>query len=65
MIFFLNPRATRKGNQRYPLSILAIAAMIEGKEEYAIVDGNIEDDPCKPIEKLMRERTGADARRHA
>jgi hypothetical protein len=56
MIIFLNPRATRKGNQRYPLSILAIAATIEGKEEYAIVDGNIDDDPCKPIEKLMRER---------
>jgi anaerobic magnesium-protoporphyrin IX monomethyl ester cyclase len=55
MILFLNPRATRKGNQRYPLSILAIAAMIEGREDYAIVDGNIDDDPRKPIEKLMRE----------
>ncbi len=56
MIVFLNPRATRKGNQRYPLSILAIAAMIEGQEDYAIVDGNIEDDPCQPVERIMRER---------
>ena len=56
MIVFLNPRATRKGNQRYPLSILAMAAMIEGREDYAIVDGNIEDDPRQPIERIMRER---------
>jgi len=56
VIIFFNPRATRKGNQRYPLSILALAAMIEGQEDYAIVDGNIEDDPAKMIEKIMRER---------
>lgn len=56
MIVFLNPRATRKGNQRYPLSILALAAMIEGTEDYAIVDGNIDDDPRAPIERIMRER---------
>ena len=56
MILFLNPRATRKGNQRYPLSILALAAMIEGREDYAIVDGNIDDDPRLALEKIMRER---------
>lgn len=55
MILFLNPRATRKGNQRYPLSILAIAATIEGHEDYAIVDGNIDDDPKIAIERHMRE----------
>jgi anaerobic magnesium-protoporphyrin IX monomethyl ester cyclase len=57
VILFLNPRATRKGNQRYPLSILALAAMIEGREDYAIVDGNIDDDPRVAMEKIMRERT--------
>jgi anaerobic magnesium-protoporphyrin IX monomethyl ester cyclase len=55
VILFLNPRATRKGNQRYPLSILAIAATIEGREDYAIVDGNIEDDPRIAIAKIMSE----------
>lgn len=55
MIVFLNPRATRKGNQRYPLSILALAAMIEGKEDYAIVDGNLVDDPTKAIARIMHE----------
>jgi anaerobic magnesium-protoporphyrin IX monomethyl ester cyclase len=55
VILFLNPRATRKGNQRYPLSILALAATIEGREDYAIVDGNIEDDPRIEISRIMHE----------
>ena len=56
MILFFNPRATRPKNRRYPLSILALAAMIEGKEDYAIVDGNLEDYPSASIERIMRER---------
>jgi anaerobic magnesium-protoporphyrin IX monomethyl ester cyclase len=56
MILFFNPRATRAKNRRYPLSILALAAMIEGREEYAIVDGNIDDDPCAAMEQIMRGR---------
>jgi radical SAM superfamily enzyme YgiQ (UPF0313 family) len=55
MILFFNPRATRPKNRRYPLSILALAAMIEGKEDYAIVDGNLEDDPQASIDRVMRE----------
>jgi hypothetical protein len=42
MIVLLNPRATKPKNRRYPLSLLAIGAMLEGKEEYTIVDGNVE-----------------------
>ena len=49
MILFYNPRATRPKNRRFPLSILAIAAVIEGKEEYAIVDGNLDSDPTKSL----------------
>ncbi len=55
MILFLNPRATRKGNQRYPLSILALAAMIEGREDYRIVDGNRIDDPRVELTSIMAE----------
>jgi len=32
MILFYNPKATKPRNRRFPLSILAIAAVIEGKE---------------------------------
>ncbi len=56
MIVFFNPRAARAKNRRYPLSILALAAMIEGREEYAIVDGNCDDDPIGAIDRIMRER---------
>jgi pyruvate-formate lyase-activating enzyme len=55
MILFFNPRATRPKNRRYPLSILALGAMIEGKEDYAIVDGNLEADPRAAIDRIMRE----------
>ena len=56
MILLFNPRATRPKNRRYPLSVLALGAMLEGREEYAIVDGNLPEDPRAPIERLMRER---------
>ena len=57
MILFFNPRAIAKPkNRRYPLSILALAAVIEGKEDYAIVDGNLETDPIRSIEQTMREK---------
>jgi anaerobic magnesium-protoporphyrin IX monomethyl ester cyclase len=57
MIALLHPRATRPKNRRFPLSILAIAAMLEGREEYQIVDGNIEADPAVTLDALARERT--------
>lgn len=50
MILLYHPRATRPQNCRLPLAVLALAAVLEGREEYEIVDGNIEE---KPIEKLL------------
>lgn len=56
MILFLHPRSTRPKNRRFPLSILAIAAVIEGKEEYAIVDGNLDPAPAASIDRIMSEK---------
>jgi len=42
MILLLHPRAVKPHNRRFPLAILSIAAMLEGREEYAIVDGNLD-----------------------
>jgi radical SAM superfamily enzyme YgiQ (UPF0313 family) len=42
VIVLLNPRATKPKNRRFPLSILSIAAMLEGTERYTILDGNLE-----------------------
>src|SRR5258708_22439983 len=43
---------------RFPLAILAIAAVLEGIEEYAIVDGNVDPDPGRTLDRFMSE-TGA------
>ena len=57
MILFYNPKATRPRNRRLPLSVLAIAAVVEGKEEYAIVDGNLDPHPTESLVKLIEERS--------
>src|SRR5271165_267708 len=57
MIVFYNPKATKPRNRRLPLSILAIAAVIEGKERYAIVDGNIDPHPTESLIALIQERS--------
>ena len=47
-ILFFNPRAA-ESKARVPNSILSIAASIEGKIDYAIVDGNLEKNPLKVL----------------
>ncbi len=54
MIVLYNPKATKTRNRRFPLSILAIAALLEGREEFAIVDGNLDPHPTESIAALMR-----------
>lgn len=53
MIILLHPRATRPQNRRLPLAVLALAAVLEGREEYEIVDGNVDDKPVDTILKLI------------
>lgn len=53
MIILFNPRATKPRNRRFPLSILALAAVLEGCEEYAIVDGNLDPNPIRTICDLI------------
>jgi radical SAM superfamily enzyme YgiQ (UPF0313 family) len=56
MIVFYNPKAARYKNRRLPLSILSIAAMIEGREDYAIVDGNLDPNPTATLISLIKEK---------
>ena len=55
MIVLLHPRSTRPKNRRFPLSILALASVIEGRESYTIVDGNVDPHPWESLEQLMKE----------
>jgi radical SAM superfamily enzyme YgiQ (UPF0313 family) len=56
MILLLHPRSTRPKNRRFPLSVLALAAVLEGKEEYEIVDANLDPRPMDTIGAIQRER---------
>ncbi len=47
-VLLFNPRAA-ESKARVPNSILSIAASIEGKYDYAIVDGNLEKNPLKVL----------------
>ena len=55
MIILFNPRATRPRNRRSPLAILALAAVLEGREEYEIVDGNLDDKPDRHHSRAHRQ----------
>ncbi len=51
-IIFFNPRSGRY-NHRVPISILQIAASIQDKYEYVIVDSNLETDPWNRIKDYI------------
>ena len=54
MIVLYNPKSTRPRNRRFPLSVLSIAAMLEGREDYAIVDGNLDPRPQETLIDLLQ-----------
>ena len=49
MILLFNPLSTTPGKQPLPLSVLSLAAVLEGKEPWSLVDGNIIADPAAEI----------------
>ena len=52
-VILFNPRSARH-KHKFPNSILAIGASIEGKYEYTFVDGNRETDPEAKIMSLLQ-----------
>src|SRR5579863_3083575 len=55
MIVLYNPKATRYRNRRFPLSVLSIAAVLEGREDYVIVDGNLDPHPIETLDGIFRD----------
>ncbi len=55
MIILLHPRATSPRSRRYPLSVLSLAAVLEGNEDYTIIDGNVDADAAGTLERVQRE----------
>ena len=56
MIILFHPRSTRPKNRRLPLAVLYLGAVLEGREEYEIVDGNADPDPWAAIDAIMQSR---------
>jgi anaerobic magnesium-protoporphyrin IX monomethyl ester cyclase len=52
MIVLLHPRTVRPKNRRFPLAVLSMAAVLEGKEDYVIVDGNLDPRPQDTLEGI-------------
>jgi radical SAM superfamily enzyme YgiQ (UPF0313 family) len=55
MIILLHPRSTKPKNRRFPLAVLSLAAVLEGREEYKIVDGNLDPKPEATLDRLAEE----------
>jgi len=56
MIILYNPWSTPSHKKPLPMSLLAVAALLEGKIAYEIVDGNVHDDPVGAIIDVGRAK---------
>jgi len=55
MIILFHPRTVRPRNRRFPLAILSVAAVLEDREDYQIVDGNLDPDPAATIDRIVAD----------
>lgn len=66
MIILVNPRATRPGNRRFPLSVMAIGAAVGERESWRIVDGNMPGlDVAACVSEYVIENRGTNDPVHA
>ena len=57
-VLLYNPPSSGNKKPVLPISLLALGALLEGRREYEIVDGNLVDDPLQELDQRVRE-TGA------
>jgi hypothetical protein len=55
VIILFNPLSTTPGKQPLPLSVLSLAAVLEGRFAWQLVDGNLDADPAATIIRLAAE----------
>ena len=56
-VLLVNPRVCRPQHARLPLSILALAAVLDRRHDYRMVDGNVDANPIATcLDLLARER---------
>ena len=57
MIVLLHPQSTKPRNRRFPLAPLSLAAVLEGRQPYTIVDGNADPQPGATLERIVSEHS--------
>src|SRR5262249_34690945 len=62
VIVLFNPLSTTPGKQPLPLSLMALAAVLEPDECWALVDGNIVSDPTTEIVDRLSRASRSDVR---
>ncbi len=60
MIILYNPLSTTPGKQPLPLSVLSLAAVLDGREPWRLVDGNVTPDPAAAILGALNEARPSD-----
>lgn len=53
-LILYNPPSSAGRKPVLPMSLLALGAVLEGRHEYVIVDGNLDGDPAGTIDALVR-----------
>jgi anaerobic magnesium-protoporphyrin IX monomethyl ester cyclase len=53
MIIFYNPQSSAARKPVLPMSLLAVGAVLEGRYDYSIVDGNLDDTPLETLARLL------------
>lgn len=54
-LLLYNPRSSANRKPILPMSLLAVGAVLEGRREYRIVDGNLDPDPLEILDGLVRD----------
>jgi radical SAM superfamily enzyme YgiQ (UPF0313 family) len=58
-VILVNPKMCSPRSVRLPLSLLALGAVLEGRHDYRIVDGNLDPDAVGTVLALLAEEPGA------
>jgi hypothetical protein len=57
-VILVNPRMCSPRSVRLPLSLLALGAVLEGKHDYRIVDGNLDPDAAGSVLTAIEDGAG-------
>src|SRR5262249_36295482 len=58
-VLLVNPRMCSPRSVRLPLALLALGAVLEGRHDYRIVDGNLDSQAVDTVLALLAEAPGA------